>query len=136
MHFLSKHLLHTMDNSSATKEISQGDVYWIRLDDQGGAVQEIAHPHVVIQDDAITHSRLNIVVVCGLTSNIKRASEPGNVLLEAGEASLSKPSVVVVSQVSVAQKAQLTDYIGSLSKQRVKQILAGMRFQQRSFFNK
>jgi hypothetical protein len=34
--------------------------------------------------------------VCALSSNLKRASEPGNVLLELGEGDLEKQSVVVV----------------------------------------
>jgi mRNA interferase MazF len=68
--------------------------------------------------------------VCALTSNLQRAKLPGNVLLEAGEANLAKQSVVVVSQVSTVDKSQLGEYIGSLSQQRVQQILAGMQFLQ------
>ena len=50
-----------------------------------------------------------------------------NVLLEPGEANLSKPSVVVVSQVFTVDKTQLREYIGPLSKKRVRQILDGLR---------
>jgi len=89
---------------------------------------------VVIQDNVFNRSRINTVVVCALTSNMKRANEPGNVLLEVGEANLSKQSVVVVSQVSVVEETQLGEYIGTLTRQRINQILAGMRFQQVSFF--
>ncbi len=56
---------------------------------------------------------------------------PGNIVLEAGEANLPKQSVVVVSQVSTVEQAQLGQFIGILSKERVGQILAGMRFLQR-----
>ena len=74
------------------------------------------------------------VVVCALTSNLKQANEPGNILLEAGEASLPKQSVVVVSKISAINKSQLGEYIGSLNEQRISQILAGLRFLQLSFF--
>ncbi|MEO8396295.1 MAG: type II toxin-antitoxin system PemK/MazF family toxin, partial [Chloroflexota bacterium] len=43
-------------------------------------------------------------------------------------------SVVEVSKVSTVDKTQLGEYIGSLSEARIAQILAGMRFLQRSFF--
>jgi mRNA interferase MazF len=76
------------------------------------------------------------VVVCALTSNLHRASEPGNVLLEVGEGYLPKQSVVVVSQVSSVDKARLGERIGWLSDTRVEQVLAGMRFQQVSFFGR
>ena len=70
------------------------------------------------------------MVVCALTTNLKRAKAPGNVLLEAGEANLPKQSVVVVSQVSTVDKTKFGEYIGSLSEQRINQILAGMQFLQ------
>ncbi|MBK8783359.1 MAG: type II toxin-antitoxin system PemK/MazF family toxin [Anaerolineales bacterium] len=112
-------------------EVNQGDIYWVPLQESSDLDAGYTHPQVVIQDDAINHSRVNTVVVCALTTNIKRANLPGNVLLEAGEANLAKQSIVVVSQVSTVRKAQLGEYIGSLSKQRVDQILSGMRFVQR-----
>lgn len=115
-------------------EINQGDIFWLRVDRADGAEADYAHPYVVIQDDVINRSRINTVVVCALTSNLKRVSEPGNLLLAAGEANLPKQSVVVVSQVDTVEKIQLGEYIGSLSKERIEQIFAGMRFQQRSFF--
>ena len=57
-----------------------------------------------------------------------------NVLLDAGEGELPKQSVVVVSQIASVEKIRLGERIGSLSQARVEQILAGLRFQQRSFF--
>ncbi|MBC7811159.1 MAG: type II toxin-antitoxin system PemK/MazF family toxin [Burkholderiales bacterium] len=115
--------------------INQGDIYWLQLDDPSESESGIPHPYVVVQDDVLNHSRLDTVVVCALTSNLKRASYPGNVLLDVGEANLPKQSVVEVSKVSSVDKTQLGEYIGSLSEQRINQILAGMRFLQRSFFS-
>lgn len=111
--------------------VNQGDVYWVRSEEPGGSESDYAHPHVVIQDNVINRSRINTVVVCALTTNLKRAKAPGNVLLEAGEANLPRQSVVIVSQVSTVYKAQLGEYIGSLNEQRIDQILAGMQFLQR-----
>ncbi len=110
--------------------VNQGDIYWILLEEPSGTETGYTHPHVIIQDNVLNHSRINTVVVCALTSNIKRAKAPGNVLLEAGEANLLKQSVVVVSQVSTVNKTQLGEYIGSLNEQRINQILAGMKFLQ------
>lgn len=112
-------------------EIRRGDIYWVSLDVASGAESSIAHPHVVIQDSVINRSRITTVVVCALTTNTKRSNSPGNVLLDAGEANLPKQSTVVVSQVSTVDKEKLGAYIGTLSEQRVHQILAGMQFLQR-----
>ncbi|MFL5358700.1 type II toxin-antitoxin system PemK/MazF family toxin [Archangium sp.] len=116
--------------------INRGDVFWLGPDDSRGPVPSYSHPHVVVQDDVFNHSRITTVVVCALTSNLHRASEPGNVLLEVGEGNLPKQSVVVVSQISSVDKARLGERIGSLSATRVEQILAGLRFQQVSFFER
>lgn len=110
--------------------IKQGEIYWVPLEEPGGPEPDYIHPHVIIQDDVLNDSRIDTVVVCALTTNMKRAKAPGNVLLEAGEANLPRQSVVVVSQVSTVKKTQLGAYIGSLSAQRVHQILAGMQFLQ------
>jgi mRNA interferase MazF len=110
--------------------INQGDIYWVSLDMPGESGPGIPHPHVVVQDDVLNRSRIHTVVVCALTTNAKRANSPGNVLLDAGEANLPRQSVVVVSQVSTVDKAQLGEYIGSLTRERVRQILSGMRFLQ------
>jgi len=95
--------------------ISQGDLYWIGPDETRGSVPGHPHPYVVVQDDLFNRSRISTVVVCALTSNLNRANEPGNVLLEPGEGNLARHSVIVVSQVSCLYKARLGTRIGALS---------------------
>jgi mRNA interferase MazF len=117
-------------------KIHRGDVFWIGPDDARGPAPSYSHPHVVVQDDVFNHSRIATVVVCALTTNLHRASEPGNVLLDDGEGNLPARSVVVVSQISSVDKARLGERIGALSEARVEQILDGLRFQQRAFFDR
>ena len=113
--------------------INQGDIYWVQLSDPSAADAAVPHPYVIIQANELNHSRITTVVACALTSNLKRVSLPGNVLLDTGEADLPKPSVVEVAKVSTLAKAELGDYIGSVSAQRIEQILAGLRFVQTAF---
>jgi mRNA interferase MazF len=106
--------------------INQGDVYWVDLGEPSGSTPGYRHPHVVIQNNVFNKSRINTVVVCVLTSNLKRAEAPGNVLLEKDEANLPKQSVVNVSQIFTVDKRDLVEKAGSLSQKRVKQILDGI----------
>jgi mRNA interferase MazF len=106
-------------------EVRKGDIFWVSPDPSNGIASDHMHPQVVISDDST-----DTVVLCGLTSNLKRAKEPGNVLLEEAEANLPRQSVVVVSQVSTVDKAQLGEYVGTLTENRIDQILAGLRFLQ------
>jgi mRNA interferase MazF len=114
----------------------QGDVFWIAAGVLRPSVPGVSHPHVVIQDDLLNQSRIPTTVVCAITSNLKRAEEPGNLVLERGEANLPQQSVVLVSQVSVVDKTDLGVRLGTLSPLRVKEIIDGMRFLQRSFFER
>lgn len=107
--------------------INQGDVYWIDLDEPSGSGPGFRHPHVVVQNDLFNHSCLATVVVCLLTTNLRLASAPGNVLLNTGEANLPRQSVVNVTQLYTVDKADLTEWIGVLSENRVRQIVAGIR---------
>ncbi len=107
--------------------VNQGDVYWVDLGDPVGSEPSYRHPNVVIQNNMCNHSRLRTTLVCVLTSNLKRALVPGNILLDPGEANLPKQSVVVVSQVFTVDKSQLGEYLGTLSEKRVRQILDGLR---------
>ena len=105
--------------------INQGDVVWITPNESNGVESDHPHPHVVIQVNA-----QNKVTVCALTTNLKRAKDPGNVLLDEGEAGIPKQSVIVASQVSIVDATQLGEFIGTLTEQRIQQVLAGIRFLQ------
>ncbi len=122
--------------STTSPVITRGDLFWLALDDPHGAVPSYSHPHVIVQDDLFNQSRVTTTIVCALTSNLHKANEPGNVLLDPGEGGLPKQSVVVVSQISSVEKSRLGARIGTLSDVRVEQILAGLRFQQASFFRR
>jgi len=106
--------------------IHQGEVYWIDLGQPIGSEPAYIHPYVVIQNNVLNHSQIRTVIVCALTTNLRRAKAPGNVLLDVDEADLAEQSVVNVSQVFTVDKELLTEKIGCLSKQRVQQILAGL----------
>jgi mRNA interferase MazF len=106
--------------------INQGDVFWITFSEPSSSEPAYRHPHVVIQNNLFNRSRINTVVVCSLTSNLKRADAPGNVTLKEGEANLSKKSVVNISQLFTVNKSDLSEKIGTLSKNRISEIIKGI----------
>ena len=107
--------------------IGQGDIFWIDFQASEGSEPGYRHPHVVIQNNVFNKSRINTVVVCALTSNMKRALAPGNVALKKGEANLPKKSVVNISRIFTVNKSDLSEKIGTLSKDRILQVLQGIR---------
>jgi len=107
--------------------IGQGEIYWVDLGQPSGSEPGYRHPHVVIQNNLFNASKINTVVICALTSNIKRAQAPGNVLLNKGEANLPKKSVVNISQIYTVNKNDLVERIGKVSEKRFNEILKGIK---------
>ncbi len=108
-------------------EINQGDIFWFDAGERRGSAPAYSRPVVVIQNNIFNRSPLGTVVVCALTTNLRRAKAPGNILLDEDEAELPKQSVVVVSQILTIDKSELIDKIGTLSKQCIKDIVDGIR---------
>lgn len=107
--------------------IEQGDIFWVDLGVPKASELGYRHPHVVVQNNVFNQSRINTVIVCPLTSNLKRAAAPGNVLLKKGEGNLPKESVVNISQIMTVNKSDLVEKIGSLSQAKIKQIIEGVK---------
>jgi mRNA interferase MazF len=108
-------------------EIKQGDIYWVDIDEPRGSEPGFTRPFIVIQNNVFNQSRLNTVLVTALTTNLDRAKAEGNVLLNKGEAKLPKQSVVVVSQTIAIDRSLLLEKIGTLSKERIDEIIAGIK---------
>lgn len=107
--------------------IKQGEIYWVELGDAKGSEPAYRYPHVVVQNNLFNSSKLNTIVVCALTSNLKRASAPGNVVLPKGEANLPKKSVVNISQIYTVNQFDLVEKIGKVSDQKFQKILDGLK---------
>ena len=107
--------------------IRQGEVYWIDLGEPRGSAPGYRRPHVILQNDVFNRSRIRTAVVCALSTNLRLAEAPGNILLDEGEAGLSKRSVAIVSQVFTVDKEDLVERIGAIRPRRLLEILAGLR---------
>ena len=97
-------------------DVSQGDIWWAGF----------RRPVVVVQGDAVNRSRIATAVCIPLTSNLRWASAPGNVLLQARLTGLPKDSVANVSQIVTLDKGILTERVGKLSRKKLDVILTGI----------
>ncbi len=106
--------------------IAQADVWWADLQVPGGSELGFRRPMVVIQGDALNRGRLPTTVCVALTSNLKWAAAPGNVLLSARATGLPRDSVANVSQIVTLDKSMLTERAGKVPKKKLELILAGI----------
>ena len=66
------------------------------------------------------------MVCVPLTSNLRWAEAPGNVVLPARATRLSKDSVANVSQLVTLDQGVLDEHVAKLSPRRVEMILSGI----------
>jgi mRNA interferase MazF len=96
--------------------VAQGEVWWADLPDPSGSGPGFRRPVVVRQSDALNRSRLATVVCVPLTSNLRWADAPGNVMLRARSTGLPKDSVANLSQVIALDKTLLSERVGRVSR--------------------
>ena len=106
--------------------ISQGYVYWADLPAPTGSGPGFRRPVIVVQGDALNRSRVRSVVCVPLTSNLRWADAPGNVLLSARATGLPKDSVANVSQIVSLDRTLLSREVRKLSKRQLDLILGGI----------
>jgi mRNA interferase MazF len=104
--------------------VAQGHVYWANLPDPTGSGPAFRRPVLVVQGDALNRSRIGSVVCVPLTSNLRWAEAPGNVLLPARATGLPRDSVA--SQIITLDRELLTEAVGKLSKRHLELILTGI----------
>jgi mRNA interferase MazF len=106
--------------------IAQGEIWWADLPEPAGSEPGFRRPVVVIQNDAFNRSRIATVICVALTSNLKLAVAPGNVLLPAQATGLDKDSVANVSQLVTVDKSNLTERVGKLPKAKLQSVFFGI----------
>ena len=104
----------------------QGEVWWAELPVPAGSGPGFRRPVVVVQGDSLNRSRIATAVCVPLTSNLKWAEAPGNVLLPARASGLPRDSVANTSQVVALDRAALTERVGKIGPKRLAQILSGI----------
>src|SRR5207245_6193665 len=90
--------------------MQRGEIWWASLPPPTKSGPGYRRPVLVIQSDEFNTSAINTTVVVSITSNIRLARAPGNVLCRKHQSKLSKNSVIVinVSQVATVDKTLLT----------------------------
>jgi mRNA interferase MazF len=67
------------------------------------------------------------VIVAVISSNLRLADAPGNVLLTARVSGLPKDSVINVSQLLTLDRSSLTEEVGKLPNRQMQDVDTGLR---------
>lgn len=107
--------------------MQRGEIWWASLPIPKGSEPGYRRPVLVVQSDAFNRSRISTVVVAAITSNVRLAAAPGNVLLRTRASGLPKTSVVNVSQVLTVDRKTLVEAVRPLPKRDMAAVESGLR---------
>jgi mRNA interferase MazF len=107
--------------------IRRGEIWWASLPTPRGSEPGFRRPVLIVQADAFNQSRIQTVLAVAITSNVKLAQAPGNVLLSPKISGLPKPSVANVSQVITLDKSFLRKKVRRVSPSALAMVDDGLR---------
>jgi mRNA interferase MazF len=107
--------------------MQRGEIWWATLPEPTGSGPGYRRPVLVVQADDFNRSRIATVIVLVVTSNVKLALAPGNVLLSRRATGLPQDSVANVSQLVTIDKRLLTEQAGILPTRLLGKIEDGLR---------
>jgi len=107
--------------------IRRGEIWWASLPEPAGSEPGYRRPVLVIQTNEFNESGLRTVIVLAMTSNLRLAGAPGNVLCRSRDTGLTKESVINVSQAATVNKTRLTQRIAILPSTLMQEVEAGLR---------
>ena len=106
--------------------LSQRQIWWVDLPEPLGSEVGFRRPVAIVQSDAFNRSRLRTVVCVPLTTNLRRAEAPGNVLLPADSTGLPYDSVANVTQIVSIDRMLLSEVVGTISDHELERIFDGI----------
>ncbi len=107
--------------------VKRGEIWWAELGEPRGAAPGFDRPILIISSDSYNRSRIDTVVGLVITSNLRLADAPGNILLDATDAGLDRASVINVSQFLTLDKADLRERLGALEADQLRLLKIGLR---------
>ena len=107
--------------------MQRGEIWWADLPAPVGAEPGFRRPLLIIQADDFNRSSIQTVVGMALTTNVRLAHAPGNVLLPADESGLPKDSVINVTQILTVDKGLFSARAGALNDRVMLLVEDGLR---------
>ena len=101
--------------------MTRGEIWWVDFGVPFGSEPGWRRPSIVVQNDEFNQSAIHTTIVIPLTSNLRLADFPGNMLLPASETGLKQDSVAVTPQMTVIDKMRLSEKNCNLSDEFMRQ---------------
>jgi len=107
--------------------VHRGEVWWVSLPGARRLRAGGSSARARCAGQRVQCESFHTVIVAVITSNLRLAAAPGNVLCQTREIGFPRDSVVNVSQLITVDKSLLTERVGLLPARTLRQVEAGLR---------
>ena len=107
--------------------VKRGEIWWATLDEPSGSEPGYCHPVVIISSNEFNNSQIQTVIVAVITSNLRLADAPGNIILSKKNSGLNQDSVINISQLLTLDKSFITEQIGQLNNNFLHKLNNGIK---------
>ena len=105
----------------------RGEIWWAEFGMPYGSEVGYNRPVLIVQDDAFNESRIRTIIILPMTTNLRLADAPGNVLIRKKESKLKDDSVVIVAQFYAIDRSRIREKISKISKGTMEKVEVGMK---------
>jgi mRNA interferase MazF len=107
--------------------MQRGEIWWADLPTPVASEPGYSRPVLIIQANEFNRSRIRTVIAAVLTTNLRLAEAPGNVVITTHQTGLPQDSVVNVSQVITLDKSFLTERVSQVEDRTMLLVEEGLR---------
>jgi mRNA interferase MazF len=105
----------------------RGEIWWALLGEPQGSEPGFRRPVLIVQSNEFNESAIRTSICAVMTSNMRLAEAPGNVRVTRRASGLAQESVVNVSQLITLDKRMLTEKVGRLPAESLRDVDAGIK---------
>jgi mRNA interferase MazF len=105
----------------------RGEIWWASLGEPKGSEPGFRRPVLIVQSNEFNESAIRTSICAAMTSNMRLAEAPGNVRVTRRASGLAQESVVNVSQLITLDKRMLTEKVGRLPAESLRDVDAGIK---------
>jgi mRNA interferase MazF len=105
----------------------RGEIWWASLGEARGSGPGFRRPVLIVQSNEFNESAIGTSICAAITSNMRLADAPGNVRVARRISGLPHDSIINVSQLITLDKRMLTQNVGRLPAQSVRDVEAGIK---------
>jgi mRNA interferase MazF len=107
--------------------MTHGEIWWVQFGIPFGSEAGFKRPVLIVQDNSFNESKIKTIVVVPLTTNLRLAEAPGNVLLKKKDSKLAEDSAIIVAQLYAMDRERFIEKISKVDSDIMEKVELGIK---------